>query len=1808
MTQQHVNNDRQGTRKPRGERQDTTAERQATTPEWQTLQQSIGNQAVGHLVEKERMQRAQRQAFTEPPTPINDETQREIDALRGGGHEMEPATRAEMEPNLGADLSKVRIHEGPAVDQTAHQLHARAFTQASDVFIGERGRDHATLAHELTHAAQGRTAPGSVQRASDDDTDWWGTDEDEMKSPAPTPAAPASAGGDAAIQSIIGGASGGASTVNQDTSPQVLAPPPTAGDATDQSTGAPQPDKPSTEPATVKTSDPAKGGPVGAPGTADAPTRTDIDPAILKAAEEAAAPIKEDDEAEEPQPQVSMALPGKDGKVKYVNKPKKVAPAPHLDPRTEAIIENKKVRNDIGDMVDPLGPINRQERAERAWDEAKSDEQARQQMKAKMDARIQALRDSGKLPKKGNSKGLREGAAIDMIGGSTDQAFVRSTPSSGGAPEPSDFPSLKLDKPDKPEEKQEPAPFVPQKFSFALTIDNVTKEYSGLTAEQAIAELKWRWISVRGYIDVYKEWHRDILDNRSDHPVVGFVVDHLGHRDPPDIRIWDSLESDLGDAMKPIDLDVPQLRSEFEEQERKREEYEKRRDDERAAQGLARLLPFRGLNPKWGTQADWEAYMERHIRSAVQSLQSAAFRIESRRKSVFYYKEKTIETTADAITALKVAKRAGQIAASFLPVGQGLTLLQGAIVTAGVTTAYNAGQEFLGQTSEMAFGERTEFDFSRIAKNAAKDAAVGFVGGLAGGYLAKTFGGALARRFGDSLSKQTLERLQTWLIAPGTGALVSPLTTTTRVVIERAVGDRKKITAGDLVSEIVNGLPEDALMGFVGAGIHQNIDAGSPWYEQPTEPNIAAPSPVSESVPVAEAPAGRPTAEMPAQAGVGEAPAMPGTEAPAGQPTLDMPAQGSAGEPSTPAAPSEVPITERATQVQPAATETAQRTTDVQPAGQRPTERQPVAQRPTVTESAARTTEVQPAGQRPTERQPVAQRPTVTESATRTTEVQPAGQRPTERQPVAQRPTVTESAARTTEVQPAGQRPTEQQPVSQRPTERRPAVEAPTGAMSAQTPIGEAPALPQSAAEAPTGAMPAQTPAGETPVGGGPPPMPEPTGRAEEAGGPAMEPRGPAAPVGEASYESPFRDPVEASQVLADHVLLRGEVRLMDHVTARDAWVREYGGELQPGQESPVAWYEVGGKKMVVDASRVRMPLLETEIHQGPIQRDAGIVAGEGQGVVEAPGAPGPEGQPGGNATVDSFGPGNALLPLDALDSTNNPVEAARALKTAISADLQYRIMGTPETPMTAQEAWNVSFGRPGKAPLAWRDLYGNVYIDGKRVQAADLLAPGMGEGPPNFEIVPDLEPSDTAAPAAPSARPGPVPRDNIPFASDAPQPAGGGAARRGPAGGEGRGSNRAAGAFLGIDAIDATNNHIEVARAYREVIAEGSHYRVMGTPETPMTAKEAWNGSFGRQGEPPLAWRDRYGNLYIDGHRVKPSDLQAPGLGEGPANFEPLPDLEPAEANELGGESGGTPAGAGDGGGGRQTVYSEAPGPQTQGTEPPRAAGGSDGGARSSGRPQQSDPRRVVDRIDDANRAAELYHHYDRLHARDEADNPPGFTIDRDVYEANWGLAGGTGEAPPAWIDQYGGMNVDASRVDVHTPPSTSGGSGGGSRGAARAVDDDDVVIIEDDDEAAMRDDVEETVEEDDDAAIGDETETEEVVPDNAVDPYGVTGQLGTEAGPQRVWGPPTREVQRSITDPMEAARLFVEQIRGGNRNARAIRNLGVLRTTWRYTYRQQTDPPVAWLDTNGNIVIDGLRVDPRRAPNYRPVNDEEE
>ncbi len=77
-------------------------------------------------------------------------------ASPGSGAPMDPAVQAKVQPHLGADLSTVRVHQGPEVGGAASELQARAFTVGADIFLGEgeSPADLELMAHEATHVVQ----------------------------------------------------------------------------------------------------------------------------------------------------------------------------------------------------------------------------------------------------------------------------------------------------------------------------------------------------------------------------------------------------------------------------------------------------------------------------------------------------------------------------------------------------------------------------------------------------------------------------------------------------------------------------------------------------------------------------------------------------------------------------------------------------------------------------------------------------------------------------------------------------------------------------------------------------------------------------------------------------------------------------------------------------------------------------------------------------------------------------------------------------------------------------------------------------------------------------------------------------------------------------------------------------------------------------------------------------------------------------------------------------------------------------------------------------------------------------------------------------------------------------------------------------------------------------------------------------------------------------------------------------------------------------------------------------------------------
>lgn len=90
-------------------------------------------------------------------------------AIGGGGHPLDQATRSFFEPRLSYDLSSVRIHTGPLAAESASAIDAKAYTLGRDIVFGkgqyepetESGRQ--LLAHEIAHVTQS-ASPTYIRR------------------------------------------------------------------------------------------------------------------------------------------------------------------------------------------------------------------------------------------------------------------------------------------------------------------------------------------------------------------------------------------------------------------------------------------------------------------------------------------------------------------------------------------------------------------------------------------------------------------------------------------------------------------------------------------------------------------------------------------------------------------------------------------------------------------------------------------------------------------------------------------------------------------------------------------------------------------------------------------------------------------------------------------------------------------------------------------------------------------------------------------------------------------------------------------------------------------------------------------------------------------------------------------------------------------------------------------------------------------------------------------------------------------------------------------------------------------------------------------------------------------------------------------------------------------------------------------------------------------------------------------------------------------------------------------------------------
>lgn len=96
-------------------------------------------------------------------------------AVSSGGRVLSASEAGFFAPRFGQDLSHVRVHEGPQVDQAAAAIGARAYALGNNIALAsgeytpETADGRRLMAHELTHTLQQTTGERTIRRDPDGD-------------------------------------------------------------------------------------------------------------------------------------------------------------------------------------------------------------------------------------------------------------------------------------------------------------------------------------------------------------------------------------------------------------------------------------------------------------------------------------------------------------------------------------------------------------------------------------------------------------------------------------------------------------------------------------------------------------------------------------------------------------------------------------------------------------------------------------------------------------------------------------------------------------------------------------------------------------------------------------------------------------------------------------------------------------------------------------------------------------------------------------------------------------------------------------------------------------------------------------------------------------------------------------------------------------------------------------------------------------------------------------------------------------------------------------------------------------------------------------------------------------------------------------------------------------------------------------------------------------------------------------------------------------------------------------------------------
>ena len=133
----------------------------ASPPPLARLASQVGNHAMGQV-----LGRVQGDGIMEGGT-VHPGVEAAISSSRGSGASLDESVRSTFAPQLGDNLSDVKVHTDTTADALARSVSARAFATGSDVYFSQGEYKPGTasgnklLAHELTHVVQQRGAPTS---------------------------------------------------------------------------------------------------------------------------------------------------------------------------------------------------------------------------------------------------------------------------------------------------------------------------------------------------------------------------------------------------------------------------------------------------------------------------------------------------------------------------------------------------------------------------------------------------------------------------------------------------------------------------------------------------------------------------------------------------------------------------------------------------------------------------------------------------------------------------------------------------------------------------------------------------------------------------------------------------------------------------------------------------------------------------------------------------------------------------------------------------------------------------------------------------------------------------------------------------------------------------------------------------------------------------------------------------------------------------------------------------------------------------------------------------------------------------------------------------------------------------------------------------------------------------------------------------------------------------------------------------------------------------------------------------------------